>query len=309
MTTATPLFRWRRVVVLCAASVLLHYLAIGWGSAHLAAPLLPDRPPGPAFVAELRSLPLPAPEAGAPAALPQVQLSGPPEKPRRPDPARQRYQVKLPPSAQLTFDVERVEANGSARAGQAVMDWRHGAGQYRLTMLSEVADSGPVELASEGAIGAGGIVPRKMSARRGSKAGTATHFNAQQGRITFSASEGSVPMTPGTQDKVSLPMQLAGIARAGRRQLGAGLEVLVGEEKDASVFRFAEVGQEEIDTRMGRLATWRLSQSTLPGTYRARLEVWLAPGHAWFPVRLRSTEANGTVTTRTISKIVLHDGT
>ncbi len=283
-------------------------MVLGWGSGQLAAPA---PAPAAAFVAELRSAPslTPVPEAGAANPLPQVQLPGPPEKARRADAARPRYKVSLPPSAQLRFDVVRVDTNGSAGAGHAVLDWRHGGGQYRITMTGEVAGAVPVELASEGATGVGGMVPRTMNAQRGGKAGTATHFNVQRGRITFSASEGSVAMAPGTQDKASLPLQLAGIARAGRRQLGAGLEILVAEEKDAGVLRFEVVGQEEIDTRMGRIATWRLSQSPIPGTYKARLEVWLAPGHDWYPVQLRSTEANGTVTTRTINEIVLHDGT
>ena len=48
-----------------------------------------------------------------------------------------------------------------------------------------------VELASEGAIGEHGIVPRILSEKRRSKAQTATHFDAQQGRISFSASSAS----------------------------------------------------------------------------------------------------------------------
>lgn len=307
MTTAQHPFRWRRVVALGAASALLHYALIGWGTLHLAAPGALE----PAMVvAELHAAPAPqpaatpapagAPEAGAANSLAPVQLPSPP----RATTTALRYKVSLPPPAELFFDVERIDAGGAPQAGQAFIDWAHGGGRYRLTVHTEVAGSAAQELVSEGAAGAAGIVPRTLSAQRGAKAGTATHFDVRRGRVTFSAAEGSVPMLAGTQDKASLPLQLAAIARAGARQLDADIAILVGEEKDADVMRFAVVGQEQLETRIGKLATWHLSQRPEAGTYKARLDIWLAPGHEWYPVQLRSTEANRAVTTRTISKIV-----
>ncbi|MDB5790159.1 MAG: hypothetical protein JWQ80_183, partial [Massilia sp.] len=124
-------------------------------------------------------------------------------------------------------------------------------------------------------------------------------------RITFSASEGSFELLPGAQDKATVPLQLAGIGRADSRQLAAGIDILVGEDKDATVFNFVLVGEETIDTGIGRLATWHLARPPRPGAYNARLDVWLAPAANWFPVRIRNTEANGAVTTQTIRKIVI----
>lgn len=210
----------------------------------------------------------------------------------------------MPPPAQLTFEVARTGADST---GHAVMDWHHAGGQYRLSLRTEIGGSALLALESEGALNAGGMAPRTMSVQRRGKARTATHFNARDARITFSASQASVPMTPGTQDRASLPMQLAGIARAASAQLGAGIALQVGEEKDAANMRFVVVGQEEIETRMGRLATWHLLCEPPPGSYRTRLEVWLAPGHEWYPVQLRSTEASGVVTTQTVVQIVVND--
>lgn len=308
MTTAKHPSRWRRVLAVCAASVLLHYALIDWS----ATPPQPVAAQAVTVVAELRAAApasvaaAPAAEAGAAAPLPLVQLPGARRKAAPAGPALPRYRASLPPPAELSFDVTRAGA-AVAATGRAVLDWRHDGAQYRLTMATVVEGSTLAELASEGAIDASGMLPRTMSAQRRGKARTATHFNARQGRITFSASEGSVPMAPGTQDKASLPMQLAAIARAGAAQPGRGIEILVGEEKDASVVRFASLGREAIETPMGRLATWHFLYAPPPGTYRTRLEVWLAPEHEWYPVQLRGTEANGVVTTQTISQIVVHD--
>lgn len=306
MTTAPQTFRWRRALAVCAASLLLHYLVIGWGSAPLHAPT--PRPPSKplAIVAELRVAPMPEPaiETRAAVPLPQVQLQSSQARPRPAAPPRPHYRASAPPPAELTFDVARADVRGALASGQTVMDWRAAKSRYRLDTVTELNGSVLLALASEGALIAGGIVPRSLSAQRRGKARTATHFDAGRGSITFSAAEGSVAMAPGTQDKATWPLQLGAIARADAGQLKAGIDLPVGEEKDAGTLHFVLVGQEQIETGMGRLATWHLSYQPAAGSYRTGLDVWLAPGHSWYPVQLRSTEASGAITTQTIRKIV-----
>ncbi len=376
MTSPFHPSRWRRAVALLAASVLLHYAAIGWVGEKLAepadhapqsepatieaallaaapapvqvgAPAAPVRP-APAVAAKARpraarpakaaqpqseaapasasvidavqesptaQAPAADTEAGAPEAQPPVQSGAPAEAPpvetqAPPAPAASApgYRVSLPPPAELQLDVERIDAKGAHWSGRAVMDWSHSGDAYRMTMVATIrviVTINLVELASEGAIGEHGIVPRILNEKRRSKAQTATHFDAQQGRISFSASSASFPMAPGTQDKATFLMQLAGIARADPAQLAADIEMMVGEDKDASLFKFVVQGQEEIDTPLGRLATWRITRPPRPGSYSSRLDLWLAPGHEWYPVQMRSTEANGAVTTQTIRRIVV----
>lgn len=249
------------------------------------------------------------PEAGAAELAPQVQSDASAEAARQleplPAPGRK---VSLPPPAELTLDVERTDAGGGKWSGQAVMTWSRDGSAYRMSVVASITmivTINLVELASEGTVGEHGITPRTMTEKRRSKAATATHFG--QGRITFSASPDSYPIVPGTQDKATFPMQLAGIARADPGKLGSDIELLVGQDKDASLFRFVVQGQEEIDTPMGRMAAWRLTRPPKPGSYSSRLDVWLAPGHEWYPVQIRSTEANGAVTTQTIRKIVIKE--
>lgn len=352
MTIASHLLRRPRVLVLIAASVLLHYAAIGWVGARLGSPSSPTAPAEPAtIIAALHAAPpIAVPEAAAPAPLrrapqraaitapqtagqtpalqavpdpapvvedgaaetvTQVQSAAPepdPVKPAEATPAAPGYKVSLPPPAELTHDVERTDAGGASWSGQAVMAWRREGSAYRMSVVASVTmvvTINLVQLSSEGTVGEQGIVPRTMTEKRRSKALTATHFG--QGRITFSATPASYDMIPGTQDKATFPMQLAGIARADPAQLGSDIELLVGEDKDANLFRFVVQGQEEIDTGLGKMATWRLTRLPRPGSYSSRLDVWLAPGHEWYPVRIRSTEANGAVTTQTIRKIVMKE--
>jgi hypothetical protein len=160
-------------------------------------------------------------------------------------------------------------------------------------------------LTSEGTVGAAGFEPHEATEKRRGRSQTATHFKREQGAITFSASPASVPMASGAQDKATLPLQLAAIARADPSQFDGGVEILVGEDKGATIFRFVVVGQEEIETPLGSTTAWHLSRPPRPGAYSAQLDIWLAPKHGWYPVQIRNTESSGAVTTQTVSKIVV----
>jgi hypothetical protein len=288
MTHAFQPVRLRRALYAGAAALLLHYLAATWIGSGAASP--PVRAP---VAVTLRAAPLPPPPVEAGAAVPArpVQSGGSSGARSRADP---------PPSARLTFALVRAAATGPATSAEAVLDWERDRAAYRLHY------AGLVEMASAGRIGKAGIIPVTMTEQRRGRARTATHF-AERGTITFSASERSVAMQAGAQDRATWPLQLAALARARGVRTGAGITLQVGEEKDASDYRFVVLGREDIVTGMGTLGTWRLARLAPPGTYNTRLDIWLAPGRQWYPVQLRSTEANGTVTTQTIRAIVVKD--
>jgi hypothetical protein len=102
-----------------------------------------------------------------------------------------------------------------------------------------------------------------------------------------------------------VPLQLTAIARGDPQQLSGNIDILVGEDRDASVFSFVVLGQEELDTRMGKIATWHLARPPKPGSYNSRLDLWLAPNYGWVPVQIRNLEASGAVTTQTVNNIVM----
>jgi hypothetical protein len=98
--------------------------------------------------------------------------------------------------------------------------------------------------------------------------------------------------------------QLAGIGRADVNQFGKPMDILVGEDRNAQVYSFVLVGEDELETRMGKLITWHLARPPKPGSYSARLDIWLAPSLDWYPVQIRNTEGNGAVTTQTVTRII-----
>jgi hypothetical protein len=222
-----------------------------------------------------------------------------------------RYKVDIPPSATFDLELARTDANGSNWSGSGKMLWQTDGSTYKTSVevgLSVlVTRVNVLELNSEGEIDDAGIAPRKFTEKRRGRSMTATHFQRNDGRITFSASERSYPLLAGAQDRATIPFQLAAIGRANVNQLGGDIDILVGDNRDAAIYRFQLVGEEEIDTKMGRLVTWRLARPPKPGTYSARLDIWLAPSLQWFPVQIRNTEANGALTTQTVSKISMNN--
>jgi hypothetical protein len=250
--------------------------------------------------------------AGEPLAVVQSPQAEPaPAAPAPATPAPPTYKVDMPPAADITLDVARVDADGTKWSGEALLSWKLAGGRYKVNVEAGLrvvfARVNLLVLTSEGAVADSGFAPQTMTEKRRGRSLTATHFNRQDGSITFSASSNSYPLAAGAQDKASVPLQLAAIARADPAQLSRGIDILVAEDRDASVFHFEVVGQEQIDTRLGRLQTWHLSRPPKPGSYNSRLDIWLAPGRGWYPVQIRNLEASGAVTTQTVNNIEMTD--
>jgi hypothetical protein len=205
--------------------------------------------------------------------------------------------------------VARVDADGAKWTGAATMTWHTDGGRYRASVEAGVSllvtRLNLLVLRSEGTIDDYGIAPDHFSEKRARRSETATHFNREARTISFSASERNYPLLVGAQDKATVPFQLAGIGRADFNQFGGDIDIQVGEEKEATVFRFQLAGEEELDTKLGKLTTWRLTRPPKPGSYSSRLDIWLAPGLNWYPVQIRNTEANGALTTQTVANFTM----
>jgi len=217
------------------------------------------------------------------------------------------WKVALPPSAKFDLDVKRKDADGTKWSGSASIGWQSDGATYKATQQVSVsiliARVNVLDVSSEGTINEFGIAPETFNEKRRNRSATATHFNQQERKITFSATERTVPLVAGAQDRATVLFQLSGIGRADVNQFGKDLDILVGEDRDAQVYRFQLIGEEELETNMGKLVTWHLARPPKPGSYSARLDIWLAPSQDWYPVQIRNTEGNGAVTTQTVTRI------
>ncbi|MCE3261143.1 MAG: hypothetical protein K0R43_222 [Pseudoduganella sp.] len=275
--------------------------------APVAAPATPE--PAPVAEPEPEPAPPPAVQSGAASAAAEVESAQPEAVAPQEVPAgTRRWKVELPPSARLELDVKRKDADGTNWSGSATIVWQQDGAAYKATqevgISLLIARVNLLEVSSEGVIDDYGIAPAKFTEKRRNRSATNTHFNQQEQKITFSASERTVPLLSGAQDRATVLFQLAGIGRADVNQYGQDIEVLVGEDRKAEIYRFQLVGEEELETAMGKLVTWHIVRPPRPGSYNTRLDIWLAPSLDWYPVQIRNTEASGAITTQTVTRII-----
>lgn len=266
----------------------------------------PAAPPGP---------PAPPPDAPHAPDAPQAVAAAAPAEPAQAAPAPaapaiRRYKVDLPPPADITYEVARRDADGTMWSGEAKLAWKLGEEGYRMRFEAGIkivfARVNLVVLTSEGHVGNTGFAPVTMTEKRRGRSQTATHFDWPGNRVTFSASEAKYDLQPGAQDKATVPLQLAAIARGDAAQLSGDIDMFVGEDRNGSVYTFNVVGPEQIDTPLGPLQAVRITRPPKQGSYKSRLEIWLSPAHGWMPVKIQSSEANGAVTIQTVKHIEMN---
>ncbi|MFZ6766761.1 DUF3108 domain-containing protein [Undibacterium sp. Di26W] len=272
-----------------------------------------DKPPLPVSeVMEKTSLPVPDTTALLTDNTPPIEvaretLPAPAKPAAEGEPA---YAVRPPPTGAIMMRIVRTENNRHPVNGQGEIHWDFENGQYKMRVEASlnllITSLNLYTLRSEGKQDSYGIAPALSTETRRSRSETATHFNQDERTVSFSSSNKTSSVNQGVQDKASVMMQLAGIAYADPEKFQAGREIRlqVAEDRDVSNFVFVVIGQEEIDTPMGKIMTWHVNRPPRPGSYNSRLEIWLAPDYYWYPVQIRNTESNGAITTQTADKII-----
>lgn len=205
-----------------------------------------------------------------------------------------RYQVRPPPSVDLKYEV-RALRQGKEVFGNGRIVWHADGQRYRIDGEAGVLFFTVLRFQSQGGFDEFGVAPQSYVEKRMRKDETVTRFEASPGSIRFSASTASYPRSGGEQDRASIVWQLASIGLGDPAQYapGAQLRVFVAGVRDAEPWLIRVIGQERIDTPAGAMQAWHVSRVPLPGSRDQKLDIWLAPGHSWYPVRLRFTEASG----------------
>lgn len=209
----------------------------------------------------------------------------------------QYYRIDPPPSAELEYDVKALR-DGQQWYGSGMFQWTSMGTSYRIageasiTVLFKIT---VLNFRSEGAINDSGIAPVLYSEKPWRKSMTNTHFRREDRKISFSASEAVYPYKGGEQDRASIMWQLAGVGRGDPSQFvpGAMLEIVVAGARKAETWRIQVVGEEEIETGYGKMRAWHVVRAPLDGSYEQKIDIWLAPQHEWYPVKLRYTYPNG----------------
>jgi len=114
-------------------------------------------------------------------------------------------------------------------------------------------------------------------------------FDWQGKRLTIArdGNTDTLPLPPGTQDRLSLLYQFMFIA-PGPSQ---GLEFSMTNGRKLDQYRYTVHAGVEIETRLGRMATVHLVKQHRPDESGA--EIWLAPQHRYLPIKMLILEEDG----------------
>ena len=146
---------------------------------------------------------------------------------------------------------------------------------------------------STGQLRAEGLSPYNFS-DKGSRSEQATHFERDTRTLIFSNNAPEQPLQPGTQDRLSVFLQLGAMLAAAPEKFPAGTEITLttAGTRDAQPWTFTVEADETLDLPGGRVATRKLTRQS-GAEYDIRVELWLGTGMDYVPVRIRLTQPNG----------------
>jgi len=190
------------------------------------------------------------------------------------------YRTQLPPPVTLHYQVRRGFLRGTGQ-----IRWQPGGDRYRLVLAAHVGALTLLTQTSEGDLDVNGLAPVRFVDQRARRSAVAANFRRDDGRITFSGAAVEWPLLPGSQDRLSWMIQLAGIAAADPGRLVEGgriVMVVVGARGDASVWTLRFAGRETIETVSGTVHAVKLVREGR-SAYDTSAEIWLDPEHSYLP--------------------------
>jgi hypothetical protein len=202
--------------------------------------------------------------------------------------------AQFPPSGKFGYTATQLK-DGQPQSGSGTLQWSSDGKDYQLLLEVPFLFVTALRQASVGTISADGLTPTRFADKRINRSETAAHFNRDGlDNITFSGNQPSALLMRGAQDRLSVLMQLAGMAAGQPERFtpGASISVQVASTDDASVWLFNVEAQETLQLPAGTTTTVRLVRSARK-EFDNRLEVWMEPSLGYLPVRIKQTEQNG----------------
>jgi hypothetical protein len=127
------------------------------------------------------------------------------------------------------------------------------------------------------------------------------HFDWPAGKVrnTANGQEWEMPVPAGTLDKLSYLLVMM-------RDLGLGkrdLRYPIADGGTLKTYRWRVVGEEEVETSRGRLATLKVQRIRLPEERDRDTVLWCAEALGFLPVRIEHREVDGTLIELSLERV------
>lgn len=200
------------------------------------------------------------------------------------------YEARLPPPSILRYEVRYRFLRG---AGE--IRWQPVGDRYALSLAASYAGLKLIEQSSRGRIDGNGMAPLRFVDHRIRRSPETADFHREERTVSFTGSPIRRQLLPGTQDRLSWMIQLAGIAAAAPDRVAEGEHlsmVVVGSRGEADVWVLRSAGMQEVDTRAGRIRAAKLVREARTPT-DSGAEIWLDPARDHLPVKATWGHAAG----------------
>jgi hypothetical protein len=268
-----------------------------------APPALPDAPPAepsrpvrpvrPVANTQRLVTPTPARTAEQPPAAMAVAAAAPASQSAAaaPPAGAPTARLSIPGSVRLHY---RVEVHARQQLWQAAgeLHWRHDGNSYEAKLELSAPLLPRRTQRSTGKITAAGLAPLRFSEKARSE--EAAHFEHDSGKVSFSSNRPDAALLPGAQDRLSVMLQLGAMIAGEPAKFRPGMTIAIqtAGTRDAESWLFTVEGDEQLQLPGGAVNALKLTRSPRK-EFDQRVELWLAPGMDYVPVRLRLTQANG----------------
>jgi len=191
----------------------------------------------------------------------------------------------------LRYEVA-AQTRGIDVKAAAELFWRQDGKEYEAR-LETVLPLVPRRVQqSTGQITPQGLAPTRYSEKGRSE--EAAHFERDKDRLSFSNNQPTVALGAGAQDRLSVMLQLGALigGNPARYPPGSTIGVQTAGTRDADVWQFTVEAEEELALPGGKHKAVKLVR-TPRKPFEQTVELWLAPGMDYVPVRVRLTQPNG----------------
>lgn len=174
----------------------------------------------------------------------------------------------------------------------AQLDWLQDGQTYDAKMVVSALFLGSRSMSSSGRITADGLAPTRFLDKARSE--RAAHFQADQGKISFSANTPDAPWLRGAQDRLSVFLQLGSLLAGAPASypVGASVSLYTAGPREADTWTFTVEAEETLRLPAGEAATLKLTRKP-QRDFDQTVEIWFAPSMSYLPVRSRITQQNG----------------
>lgn len=201
--------------------------------------------------------------------------------------------VRLPAPLRLEFEVIGQAKKFQYHANAELL-WQHDEQSYQARQEIKVLFLGTRTQSSKGSITPQGLRPLQFSdqARREQ----AAQFDYEGQRIRFNSNSPEAPLLPGTQDRLSIFIQLGALLAAApeRYPTGTRIQIATAGGSNANPWTFRVEGPETLELPAGNFSTLKLQRLPRDGDDNdQQAELWLAPRLGYLPARIQLTQSNG----------------